>query len=949
MFRNLLPTILLLIPFWIKAEIPEEPSPTKLVEAAKAKAGTHRDSSLLLLHSALELFEKENQLEAWLDAVKDVGVAFDMAGDLQTSMQVYGFAKNEKLPRQPKSMEEWEAMGWLHANAGFTLRWYGNYFAAKDWYEKAHYIFEEKVQQLDTTDVAYVHRELGNLYTRFGEHEAARLMLERTRQVALEQGATNLAAEATNDLAIALTDHGEHEEAVQICRQALQQPRLNLVSKALLHVTLATSYMELDELETARFYADEAERLLSLVIQNKLHQNGALWLSNLLKLKGQILENESEAADALRRSHEWLAKVFPDTMRREFAKLRMAEAQFLLAHDRPQEALKKQQAALRTVLYRYNETDPLVHPHSTHFYPENTILEALAGKAEAFRKLHEETDEQTWLDHALTCHELIFEAERAYRQVHHFESSKLTLLAESNRRTESAIDAAWMLFEKYGDQKALEKAFEFSEKSKSILLYEALRHSGASSIANVPDSLLIEERKLRESLAEVEKNLFFKNQKEDTTGIADLNLKVLELTNSIQSLVEKMEKEHPNFLREKQGGITRSVTDVQAMLHDDEALVEYFVGRSHVYIFLVKKDDFYVERIKKDFSLEKWVTDFREDIEAFQFPGNDRKKLCENYSSLGVSLYQKLIQPLNGHSLPGSLIIIPDGILGFLPFDALLTKAPAAPCIFKKYPYLVRQHIISYSYSATLHGMLLEKTEREARGEFAGFAPYFPEGNSSGFDKLDGNIPSMEKAVSLFGGMPFSNSAASRQNFFENVANFRMLYLATHAKANMDENGFSFIVLADGDGYDTLFVKDIYNLPPLAAELVFLGACETGSGKRYDGEGIISLARSFLYAGASSIVTTLWSINDDSNQELTSHFFQNIKDGQSKNEALRNAKLSILENDRPDLYAHPVFWAAYTPIGNMEAMGGEMPWWWMGLAAIGLLGLFFIWKRTRGN
>ena len=240
--------------------------------------------------------------------------------------------------------------------------------------------------------------------------------------------------------------------------------------------------------------------------------------------------------------------------------------------------------------------------------------------------------------------------------------------------------------------------------------------------------------------------------------------------------------------------------------------------------------------------------------------------------------------------------------------------------------------------------MQLGKKRTVAKGQFAGFAPLFSENNSSGFGKLNGNVPSMEEVSALFGGVPFSNSDASRQNFVENVANFRMVYLATHAKANTDENGFSFIILAEGSGYDTVFVKDIYNLPPLAADLVFLGACETGSGKRYEGEGIISLARSFLYAGANSIVTTLWSINDESNRELTLHFFQNINDGQPKNEALRNAKISILENERPDLYAHPVYWAAYTPIGNMEALENGFDWWWMAVVVIGLSGLF-LWRR----
>jgi CHAT domain-containing protein len=119
---------------------------------------------------------------------------------------------------------------------------------------------------------------------------------------------------------------------------------------------------------------------------------------------------------------------------------------------------------------------------------------------------------------------------------------------------------------------------------------------------------------------------------------------------------------------------------------------------------------------------------------------------------------------------------------------------------------------------------------------------------------------------------------------------------------------------------------------------VFLGACETGSGKWYNGEGIISLARSFLYAGARSIVTTLWSINDESNKKLTTSFFRHLHEGERKDEALRHAKLEQLEHSGLDLYAHPVFWAAYTPIGNMEPVKSKTKWWYY-LAGLGLAGL----------
>jgi CHAT domain-containing protein len=163
----------------------------------------------------------------------------------------------------------------------------------------------------------------------------------------------------------------------------------------------------------------------------------------------------------------------------------------------------------------------------------------------------------------------------------------------------------------------------------------------------------------------------------------------------------------------------------------------------------------------------------------------------------------------------------------------------------------------------------------------------------------------------------------------------------------MGEGEFSFVVLASGDGgYDTLFVNDIYNLP-LKSDLVFLGACETGSGKWHPGEGIISLARGFFYAGAKSVVTTLWSINDESNKNLTARFFKNLKKGMQKDQALRQAQLEHLNTVAIDLYAHPVYWAAYTPVGNMEALStGSLPWLYL-MTSAGLAGIIFLITKRR--
>ena len=130
---------------------------------------------------------------------------------------------------------------------------------------------------------------------------------------------------------------------------------------------------------------------------------------------------------------------------------------------------------------------------------------------------------------------------------------------------------------------------------------------------------------------------------------------------------------------------------------------------------------------------------------------------------------------------------------------------------------------------------------------------------------------------------------------------------------------FSKLVFAiDGDSMNDgyLNTQEIYNMK-FKARLAVLSACNTGSGKFRNGEGVMSLARAFLYAGCPSIVMTLWEVEDKSSSNLISAFYQELYRGSSKSEALRKAKQEHIRN-ADQLRAHPYFWSAYIVIGNQS-------------------------------
>ena len=198
----------------------------------------------------------------------------------------------------------------------------------------------------------------------------------------------------------------------------------------------------------------------------------------------------------------------------------------------------------------------------------------------------------------------------------------------------------------------------------------------------------------------------------------------------------------------------------------------------------------------------------------------------------------------------------------------------------------------------------------------------------------------------IWAGETYLADDANRQFFTEHARRFGILHLATHAQSNPDAGDFSFVVFSDGQGgYDSLFTKDLYLLD-LEAELVLLSACETALGTLYQSEGVISLARGFHYAGARSVLTTLWSINEGANCHLMESFYTFLQEGQSKNEALRAAKFAYL--DKADVRsAHPVYWAGFQLLGNPRplAANGWSPWW--ALLLVIPIGYFLYQRRQK--
>lgn len=277
--------------------------------------------------------------------------------------------------------------------------------------------------------------------------------------------------------------------------------------------------------------------------------------------------------------------------------------------------------------------------------------------------------------------------------------------------------------------------------------------------------------------------------------------------------------------------------------------------------------------------------------------------------------------------------------MNLVPFDALLTRSPEEPVTFRKLPYLLNRYRFSYSPSISLSAYLDIEEEREYRQKLLAYAPVFSDlsqsqaqqvSNRRGWESLPSTKYEVEEIVSylneergfwssLTGGErseALTGHRATEANFKSGaLSNYRYLHLATHAftsDAGQQRSGIAFFPGGTGEEDGILYAEEIYGLD-LNNELVVLSACETGTGEVRAGEGIIGLSRAFQYAGARSLLVSLWNVEDRSTAQLMIAFYEQLQAGESKASALKSAKHSLI---RSGSYAHPRYWAPFVFIGE---------------------------------
>jgi CHAT domain-containing protein len=338
----------------------------------------------------------------------------------------------------------------------------------------------------------------------------------------------------------------------------------------------------------------------------------------------------------------------------------------------------------------------------------------------------------------------------------------------------------------------------------------------------------------------------------------------------------------------------------------------------------------------------------------------DRKEK-QSFKQAATHLYASLLGPFEDLIGSRNLIIIPDGPLNLIPFEALIAPDPEKNSdTYLSFNYLIKNHMISYGLSATLWNYKSGSRNKPAKGILAVAPEYDPDiiaqsellrAKADALPPLKGTVEESRSARRMISGRLLTGSKA-RESTFKKICNdFSVIHLAMHTVTDPNDPLNTFLVFTPGADHEDdglLYSREIYNLD-LGASLVVLSACETGSGEMAAGEGIISLGRGFLFAGCSNMIITLWTVDDVSGKTIMKMFYRNLRSGQSISNALRNSKLTYIDQ-ADEIHAHPYFWAAFSAVGpdNMvELRHGNMMIWYILLAVMIVLAATYSFVQKR--
>lgn len=604
-------------------------------------------------------------------------------------------------------------------------------------------------------------------------------------------------------------------------------------------------------------------------------------------------------------------------------------AQVLLDLDQPEEALDSIQSLIKQNSTGFKPSGPYPNPELENLKPDKLIWDILGVKYKILRRMYAAGNKFELLENAARTADLRISVFEQIRIKIGEEESRL-LIGSSNREAYlDGIQSYNACFKLSGNIEFLEKAFELSEKSKAASLLASTREMKAVKF-HIPMDKAVLEGSLQKEIALYEAEVIKEsnNIKPDPDKLSRWRDYILTASRQSDSLKDYFEKNYPDYYALKYNTRVIKTGDVTKLLGKNSNYISYVVSDTSLYILLINKKYKKLVTVKTGEDFFNTVTVFRKLLSEPALDGNMREEF-NDFQETGYKLQKILIDPVKQYFISGNLIISPDNVLAYFPFEVLITDSVrSSKLYYGKLSYLMNKYRISYAYSATFLSES-SKTKPSFFNRLIAFAPEYK--NLIYVDSLSVNRQSSNRpladlkyareeaeAVSeITSGKLFLGNQATESAYKSEAGKYDIIHLAMHTVIMNDDpinSGMIFSAGKDSTDGRSLGTYEITGIP-LKAKMVVLSSCYTGTGEMFKGEGVLSLARGFIFSGSKSVVMSLWEVNDRSGTGIIESFYKNLKAGKSKSNALRKARLRYLK-EADQLHSHPFFWSTLVIYGD---------------------------------
>lgn len=776
----------------------------------------------------------------------------------------------------------------LYSNAGNCYLDQGDYSKAKLFFEKAEYEWSTNSLPVDDNFLVLING-LAIVYNYLGDKQKANDYYKRGVNIAFTMS-TPMAYHIICNYCLFLGNENQKQKGAELFRNALSRAKT-------------------DKSTSVRDYYEV------------LSKYGDYLRDNLNDLNGSII--------ALKECMSYVQANNNDVLFRSEAYLKYSKT--LTKAGKPEMALSLIQHLLFPHTPDAANLFPFDNPPLDSINTDTPTLRILQAKYNAINTMYRRDKQNSMLEAAASTSELIISLLDRLRINISEEESRLIL---GNRFREAYINVIRdynMLYAETSDYHYLDKAFEFAERSKAAVLLASTRELNATQLhipADVSKLELNLQRDISFYSSKIKEELSSTTRTPDENLINNMKEKLLSSTRRRDSLVLVFEKKFPDYYAIKYNSKMAGFGDIPKLLGPKGNYINYILSDTLLYIYVANKKNHELVTVPVDSSFTSDISHFRSLLQM-PMPTDDSYEKLQDYIATGNRLYDKLIGQVKNYLISDQLTISPDKFLSYLPFETLPTgDKPDAIKGYKDINYLTDSYDISYTYSATFISESINRKYRNST-RLVAFAPDYPEAinmkevflsrQPSENQLLD--LPFARKeaefVTQLAGGRLYENNNALETVFKNEAGNYDIIHLAMHTLLNDKDPMHSTLIFSQGtdkenDGYLKTF--EIYGIN-LKARMVVLSSCNTGTGMLSNGEGIISLARGFMFSGSQSVVMSMWEIEDKSGTDIVEKFYENLKKGMTKSHALKEARKDFLKGS-DQLRSHPYFWSTLVIYGD---------------------------------